>query len=490
MELHSLSIHQLAEKLTKGQLSSRQATEHLFERIKSCDSDIHGYLELHQEAALAQADRIDKRRSQGKTMGPLAGVPIAIKDNICISHGKTTCASKILGNFKAPYDAHVIEALNAAEAVILGKTNMDEFAMGASTENSGFGVTRNPWDLQRVPGGSSGGSAAVVAADLAYAALGSDTGGSIRQPAAFCSVVGLKPTYGRVSRYGLVAFGSSLDQIGPITKTVADAALLLNIIAGHDRRDSTSGQLEVPDYLSNLEKPVNPLRIGVASECFQEGLDEEIAQAVRQALKVYESMGAEIVELPMERNKYALAVYYIVATAEASSNLARYDGVRYGYRHKDAKDHIDMYSASRAHGFGAEVKRRVMLGTYTLSAGYYDAYYLKALKVRTLIKQDFDKAFEQVDCILGPVTPTLPFKLGEKIDDPLTLYLSDVYTVMANLTGLPAISIPCGFSSAGLPIGLQLTTKAFSEELLLRIARMFEQASHYHLQKPPLAGPE
>jgi len=486
MELHCLTVQQLSSELAKGQLSSRQATQHLFQRIERHDPAIHGYLELHPDAALAQAERIDKRRSRGETLGPLAGVPLAIKDNICISHGRTTCASKVLGNFQSPYDAHVIGALNAADAVILGKTNLDEFAMGASTENSGFGVTRNPWDLQRVPGGSSGGSAAVVSADLAYAALGSDTGGSIRQPAAFCSVVGLKPTYGRVSRYGLVAFGSSLDQIGPIAKTVPDVALLLNIIAGHDRCDATSADLEVPDYLAKLDHHVKPLRIGVASEYFGPGLDKEIAQAVRRALDLYASLGAEIVELPMPLNKYALAVYYIVATAEASSNLARYDGVRYGYRHKDPKDHIDMYSASRAHGFGAEVKRRIMLGTYTLSAGYYDAYYLKALKVRTLIKQDFDKAFEQVDCIAGPVTPTPPFKLGEKIDDPLTLYLSDVYTVMANLTGLPAISIPCGFSSAGLPIGLQLTTKPFTEDLLLRIARMFEQATDYHLQKPKL----
>ncbi len=486
MELHCLSIHQLAAELAKGQVSSCQATEHLFERIERHDPVIHGYLELQQDAAIAQADRIDKRRNDGETLGPLAGVPLAIKDNICVSHGRTTCASKILGNFQSPYDAHVIEALNAADAVILGKTNLDEFAMGASTENSGFGLTRNPWNPETVPGGSSGGSAAVVAADLAYAALGSDTGGSIRQPAAFCSVVGLKPTYGRVSRYGLVAFGSSLDQIGPIAKTVPDAALLLAAIASHDRRDSTSAELEVGDYLAEIERPVKPLRIGVASEYFGPGLDKEIAQAVRRALDLYESLGAEIVELSMPLNKYALAVYYIVATAEASSNLARYDGVRYGYRDRDSKDHIDMYSASRAHGFGAEVKRRIMLGTYTLSAGYYDAYYLKALKVRTLIKQDFDKAFEQVDCIAGPVTPTPPFKLGEKIDDPLTLYLSDVYTVMANLTGLPAISIPCGFSSAGLPIGLQLTTKAFSEELLLRIARMFEQATDYHQRKPKL----
>ena len=486
MESHSLSIEQLSAELARGQLSSRQACEQLFARIDRCDGPIHGYLELHREAALARADEMDKRRSDGEHLGPLAGVPLAIKDNICMIGGHTTCASKILGNFQAPYNAHVIESLNAAGAVILGKTNLDEFAMGASTENSGVGVTSNPWDLERVPGGSSGGSAAVVAADLACAALGSDTGGSIRQPAAFCSVVGLKPTYGRVSRYGLVAFGSSLDQIGPITKTVADAGLLLGVIAGHDARDSTSAEIEVGDYLGKLDEPVKPLRIGVASEYFQEGLDEEVGRAVRRALDVYASLGAEIVEISLPLNKYALAVYYLVATAEASSNLARFDGVRYGYRHENPKDHIDMYSASRAYGFGAEVKRRIMLGTYALSAGYYDAYYLKALKVRTLIKQNFDKAFEQVDCIAGPVTPTLPFKIGEKIDDPLTLYLSDVYTVTANLTGLPAISIPCGFSSAGLPIGLQLTTKPFTEALLLRIGRMFEQASDYHEQKPKL----
>ena len=486
MELHCLSIQQLSSELAKGRLSSRQVTEQLSDRIERCDPPIHGYLELQRDAALAQADQIDKRRRDGQTLGPLAGVPLAIKDNICMTCGQTTCASKILGNFQSPYNAHVIEALNAADAVILGKTNLDEFAMGASTENSGFGATRNPWNLQTVPGGSSGGSAAVVAADLAYAALGSDTGGSIRQPAAFCSVVGLKPTYGRVSRYGLVAFGSSLDQIGPITKTVADAALLLGIIAGHDPRDSTSATIEVGDYLAKLDQPVKPLRIGVAREYFQEGLDKEVAQSVRRALDVYASLGAEIVDISLPLNKYALAVYYLVATAEASSNLARFDGVRYGYRHENPKDHIDMYSASRAHGFGAEVKRRIMLGTYALSAGYYDAYYLKALKVRTLIKQDFDKAFEQVDCIAGPVSPTPPFKIGEKVDDPLTLYLSDVYTVTANLTGLPAISIPCGFSSEGLPIGLQLTTKPFTEELLLRIARMFEQATDYHLRKPKL----
>ena len=486
MELHALSIQQLSSELATGQVSSLQATECLFERIAQYDATINGYLELHRDHALAKASQIDDRRSQGENLGPLAGVPLAIKDNICMSNGRTTCASKILESFESPYNAHVIDRLNVADMVILGKTNLDEFAMGASTENSGFGPVRNPWDIQRVPGGSSGGSAAVVAADLAYAALGSDTGGSIRQPAAFCSVVGLKPTYGRVSRYGLVAFGSSLDQIGPIAKSVADAALLLGAIAGHDSRDSTSADKQVSDYLAKLDQPIRPLRIGVPKEYFAEGLDKDIAQAVQDALKVYESLGAEIVEISLPRDKYALGVYYLVATAEASSNLARFDGVRYGYRSPDAKDHVDLYSASRADGFGAEVKRRIMLGTYALSAGYYDAYYLKALKVRTLIRQDFEKAFEQVDCIAGPVTPTPPFKLGEKIDDPLALYLSDVYTVMANLTGLPAISIPCGFSSQGLPIGLQLTTKAFTEESLLRVARMFEQASDYHRQKPKL----
>ena len=489
MELHKLTIQQLASELAHKRVSSREVTEQLFARIEQYDGAIHGYLELQREAALAKAEQIDQHRiNKTDGLGPLAGIPLAIKDNLCMKQGRTTCASKILGNFRAPYDAHVIEALNAAGAVILGKTNMDEFAMGTSTENSGFGPTRNPWNLETVPGGSSGGSAAVVAADLAYAALGSDTGGSIRQPAAFCSVVGFKPTYGRVSRYGLVAFGSSLDQIGPLTKDVADAALLLGLIARPDRRDSTSVDMEVPDYLENLDEPVKPLKIGVPSEYFGAGLDKEVAQAVRQALDVYASLGAEIVEVSLPRYKYALAAYYLVAPAEASSNLARYDGVRYGYRQENPKDYIDMYSASRAEGFGPEVKRRIMLGTYILSAGYYDAYYLKALKVRTLIREDFDAAFEQVDCIAGPVSPTPPFKIGEKAQDPLALYLSDVYTVMANLAGLPAISIPCGFSSVGLPIGLQLTTKPFTEELLLRTARMFEKATDHHLRKPQLSA--
>ncbi|NIA06731.1 MAG: Asp-tRNA(Asn)/Glu-tRNA(Gln) amidotransferase subunit GatA [Actinobacteria bacterium] len=486
MELHELTIQQLSDELATKTVSSREVVEQTLKRIEKYDPVIHGYLEVHSEAALARANQIDQRRSQGDKLGPLAGVPVAIKDNMCTTEGHTSCASKILGNFCAPYDAHVVKALNAADAIILGKTNMDEFAMGTSTENSGFGPTRNPWNTETVPGGSSGGSAAVVAAELAYGALGSDTGGSIRQPAAFCSVVGLKPTYGRVSRYGLVAFGSSLDQIGPLTKDVSDAALLLRTIAEHDKRDSTSVNAEVPDYMAKLNEPIKGLKIGVPKEYFGPGLDDEVAEAIRKALDVYESAGAMIIEISIPRYKYALAAYYLVAPAEASSNLARYDGVRYGYRIKNPKDYVDMYSASRADGFGPEVKRRIMLGTYTLSAGYYDAYYLKALKVRTLIKEDFDKAFENVDCVAGPVTPTPAFKLGEKIDNPLSLYMADIYTVTANLAGVPAISIPCGFSAAGLPIGLQLTTKPFTEDLLLRIARMFESATDHHLPRPKL----
>ena len=486
MELHELSIGQLAGELAGRKVSSREVVEHVLGRIEKYDGKINGYLEVLAEEALARAEQIDQQRSQGDKLGALAGVPIAIKDNMCTKQGHTRCASKILDNFRAPYDAHVVEALNGAGAIILGKTNMDEFAMGTSTENSGFGPTRNPWDTETVPGGSSGGSAAVVAADMAYGALGSDTGGSIRQPAAFCSVVGLKPTYGRVSRYGLVAFGSSLDQIGPLTKDVSDAALLLRTIAKHDKRDSTSAKMEVPNYLCKLNEPVKGLKIGVPKEYFGPGLDEEVAGAIRKALEVYEAGGAEIIEISLPRYKYALAAYYLVAPAEASSNLARFDGVRYGYRDTEAKDHIEMYSRSREEGFGPEVKRRIMLGTYTLSAGYYDAYYLKALKARTLIKEDFDNAFEQVDCVAGPVSPTPAFKLGEKIDDPLSLYLADVYTVTANLAGVPAMSIPCGFSKAGLPIGLQLTTKPFTEELLLRIARMFEQGTDHHPRRPKL----
>jgi aspartyl-tRNA(Asn)/glutamyl-tRNA(Gln) amidotransferase subunit A len=429
---------------------------------------------------------VDAKRQRGEPLGALAGIPIAVKDVLCTQGQPTTCGSKILQHFVPPYDAHVITRLRQADAVILGKTNMDEFAMGSSTENSAYQVTHNPWDAERIPGGSSGGSAAAVAACEAPLALGTDTGGSIRQPAALCGVIGLKPTYGRVSRFGLVAFGSSLDQIGCFARCVADAALVLETIAGHDARDSTSVDKPVPPYSKSVEQPVQPLTIGVAREHFSAGLDAEVEQAVRSSLKVYEGLGAAIKEISLPHSPYAVAVYYLVATAEASSNLARYDGVHYGYRDKEYADLIDMYSRSRGEGFGKEVKRRIMLGTYALSSGYKDAYYLKALRVRRLIKEDFDKAFDACDVIAGPTTPTAAFKIGEKAEDPLAMYLSDIYTISCNLAGLPGISIPCGFTKGGLPIGLQLLAAPFEEEKLLRVARMHERATDWHQRRVPL----
>ncbi|MEE9585158.1 MAG: Asp-tRNA(Asn)/Glu-tRNA(Gln) amidotransferase subunit GatA, partial [Candidatus Brocadiales bacterium] len=426
----------------------------------------------------------DTRVKGGERPGLLAGVPTAVKDNICTRGLRTTCASKILGNFVPPYDAHVTERLKAEGAVIVGKTNLDEFAMGSSTENSGFKPTRNPWDADRSPGGSSGGSAAAVAAGMAYMALGSDTGGSVRQPASFCGVVGMKPTYGRVSRYGLVAFGSSLDQIGPITRDVRDAALLLQVIAGHDERDSTCAKMPVPDYVSTLEDRIDGVRIGVPKEYFAEGLNDEVRQAVEGAIETYKSLGASVVEISLPHTPYAVAVYYIIATAEASSNLARYDGVRYGYRTAASDGIISMYSRSRAEGFGSEVKRRIMLGTYALSSGYYEAYYLKASKVRNLIRQDFLSAFEDVDVILGPTSPTPAFRIGERIENPLEMYLSDVFTIPANLAGIPGISIPCGFTLENLPIGMQLMGRHFDELTLLKVARAFEKETDYHLKRP------
>ena len=479
------TANQLRSEIASGRISSVEATKGIIDTVDRCDCRIGAYITVFRERALERAARVDARITAGEPVGLLAGVPVAIKDNMCTTFGPTTCGSKMLENFCAPYDAHVVTRLEAADAVIIGKTNMDEFAMGSSTENSALVRTVNPWDAERVPGGSSGGSAAAVAAQMCYAALGSDTGGSIRQPASFCGVVGLKPTYGRVSRYGLVAYGSSLDQIGPISRDVADAALMLNVIAGHDERDSTSvSQEHVPlvDYLAEMEQPIEGLKIGVAREFFDvEGLDAEVAQSVRDALTTYESLGAELVELSMPHVKYVIATYYIIATAEASSNLARYDGVHYGHRTARPSDYIDVYTSSRAEGFGQEVKRRIMLGTYALSAGYYDAYYLKALKVRNLIRKDFDAAFEQVDCLMCPTAPAPAFKLGEKTDDPLTMYLCDIYTLAANLVGCPAISICCGFSSEKLPIGLQIMTPAFSEAKLLRIGRMFEKRSEHKL---------
>ena len=479
-----LTAFELREKTLSGKLTAKKVVEELFAQIEEKEPLIGAYLTLDKEGALKTAEEIDARVKRGEKPGLLTGVPIAVKDNICTRGLRTTCASKILGNFVPPYDAHVVERLRAEGAIIVGKTNLDEFAMGSSTENSGFKPTKNPWDVRCIPGGSSGGSAAAVAAGMAYMALGSDTGGSVRQPACLCGVVGLKPTYGRVSRYGLVAFGSSLDQIGPIAKDVRDAAILLQVIAGHDRRDSTCAAAPVPDYLSTLDGPIDGVRIGVPREYFAEGLNKEVHQAVEGAIRTYEGLGANVVEISLPHTMYAVAVYYIIATAEASSNLARYDGVRYGYRAASSDGIISMYSRSRAEGFGSEVKRRIMLGTYALSSGYYDAYYLKASKVRNLIRQDFLSAFEKVDVVLCPTSPTPAFRLGERIENPLEMYLSDVFTIPANLAGIPGISIPCGFTRDNLPIGMQIMGKHFDEATLLKVARAFERETDYHLRRP------
>ncbi|MGA2172956.1 MAG: Asp-tRNA(Asn)/Glu-tRNA(Gln) amidotransferase subunit GatA [Sedimentisphaerales bacterium] len=480
------SAKQLRDKIAGREIKSVEATKAVFERIAKIEPTIGAYISTFEEQAIARASEVDKRIAAGKPVGQLAGVPVAIKDVMCTSFGTTTCASKILANFRAPYNATAVEKLLAADAVIVGKTNMDEFAMGSSTENSGLKQTVNPWDTQRVPGGSSGGSTAAVAAGLCYAALGSDTGGSIRQPASLCGVVGLKPTYGRVSRYGLVAYGSSLDQIGPITQTVEDCALMMNVIAGHDPADSTSVDEKtspVEDYLAKLDEPVKGLRIGIAPS-FNAGADEQVRNAIDEAIKTYGNLGVAVVEIDMPHLDYAIAAYYMVATAEASSNLARYDGVHYGHRTPLPNDYIEVYTKSRAEGFGKEVKRRIMLGTYALSSGYYDAYYLKALKVRNLIRGDFVKAFKKCDCIMMPVSPTTAFKIGEKVDDPLKMYLSDIYTIAANLAGIPGISVPCGFDDKGLPIGLQILAPAFAEANLLRIAQMYEKQSNWHKKRP------
>jgi aspartyl-tRNA(Asn)/glutamyl-tRNA(Gln) amidotransferase subunit A len=487
--MEHLTALELRKTISAGQISCVEAAEGIFQQIDSLDPIIGAYISTYPHQALKNAADIDRRIASGQPVGPLAGIPVAIKDNMCTTFGATTCASKILENFHAPYNATVVEKLLAADAVIVGKANMDEFAMGSSTENSALKTTVNPWDTTRVPGGSSGGPAAAVAAGLCCAALGSDTGGSIRLPASFCSVVGLKPTYGRVSRYGLVAYGSSLDQIGPITRTVADSALMLNVIAGHDPADSTSIDENVAplcDYLEKLDEPIEKLRIAIVPH-FNAGADRQVQNALYEAIELYKKLGAQVIEVDMPYLDYAIAAYYVIATAEASSNLARYDGVHYGYRSDRAKDYLEVYSKSRAEGFGKEVKRRIMLGTYALSSGYYDAYYLKALKVRNLIRGDFARVFQECDCIMMPVSPTTAFKMGEKIDDPLTMYLSDIYTIAANLAGIPAISVPCGFDQNDLPIGLQILTPAFTEDKLLRIARMFEAQTDWHKKKPPIA---
>jgi len=486
MELFNLTIHELQDMLKKGETTARAVNESVLGRIQSVDDRVKAYISVTgREIALEAAAEADKRRKMGDA-STLLGIPLAVKDNMCTEGIRTTCASKILANFIPPYDATVVQKLKQAGSVICGKPNMDEFAMGSSTENSGFFITRNPWDLERIPGGSSGGSAAAVAAGECIAALGSDTGGSIRQPAACCGVVGLKPTYGRVSRYGLVAYASSLDQIGPITKDVTDAAILLNIIAGHDHRDSTAANIAVPDFGLALKKDVKGMKIGIPREYFIEGMDPEVERAVRDAVKTLEGLGAEVKEVTLPHTGYAVAAYYILATSEASSNLARYDGVKYGVRAEGAKDLLDMYMKSRSQGFGAEVKRRIMLGTYALSAGYYDAYYKKSQQVRTLIKRDFDDAFTSVDIIATPTAPTAAFKIGEKSADPLQMYLSDIFTISVNLAGIPGISIPCGFTKNNLPIGLQLLGRHFDEESILHASFAYEQATEWHKRRARL----
>ena len=484
MSLTRRPASELVHLLRRGEVSSRQVAQSFLDSATARDEQVGAFLHLDAQAVLAAADAIDARRAKGEPVGVLAGIPVAIKDNLCQRGVPTTCASRMLANFKPPYTAHVVERVIAEGGVPFGKTNLDEFAMGSSTENSAFKKTRNPWDLERIPGGSSGGSAAAVAGCLAPLSLGSDTGGSIRQPASLCGIVGLKPSYGRVSRYGLVAFASSLDQVGPFAHDVTGAALLLQVVAGHDRRDSTSVDQPVPDYLATLETPLAGLRVGVAREFFGPGLDSEVEKAVRGALAVYKGLGATIVEVDLPTSPHAVATYYLVATAEASSNLARYDGVHYGHRTAEKTNLIDLYSKSRGEAFGAEVKRRIMLGTYALSSGYIDAYYTKALKARRLILEDFNKVFAQCDVLAGPTSPTAAFKLGEKSSDPLSMYLSDIYTISCNLAGIAGVSIPCGFTASGLPIGLQLQAPAMAEETLLRAARMHEKATDWHTRRP------
>lgn len=487
MSLHKLTLCELQKQFKTGGVTATEIVRAYFLRLSQVEPKVKAFVTQAKEAALIQAEDLDRKLKAWRKTNPLTGMPLAIKDNICTDGVLTTCSSRMLQNFVPPYDATVIAKLRAQEYILLGKTNLDEFAMGSSTENSAFGPSRNPWNLHCVPGGSSGGSAAAVAAEECVAALGSDTGGSIRQPAAFCGVVGLKPTYGRVSRYGLVAFASSLDQIGPITRDVADAAFLLQTIAGHDPMDSTSVDRPVPDYMRALQKrDLKALKVGVPVEFFTEGLDPDVEQAVRAAIGELKNLGAEIREIRLPSTGAAVAVYYVIATAEASSNLARFDGVKFGFRAKEAKDLLELYMKTRQDGFGPEVKRRIMLGTYVLSAGYYDAYYGKAQAVRTLVCRDFAAAFREVDLIVTPATPTPAFRLGEKSEDPLQMYLSDIFTISANLAGLPAIALPCGFSTTGLPIGVQLIGRAFEEETVLRAAHAYEQATQWHLRKPTI----
>ena len=492
MELYNFTIKQAQEKLNSKEISAEDLVKVFIERIEKNDSNINAFLTRTFDDALEQAKEIDKKRIQGEKMGELAGIPMAVKDNILTEGIKTTAGSKILENYIAPYDATVFKILKNNGAILLGKTNLDEFAMGSSTENSAFQKTKNPWDVNRVPGGSSGGSAAAVAASECIFALGSDTGGSIRQPASFCGIVGLKPTYGRVSRFGLIAYGSSLDQIGPLTKNIEDAAIVLKIISGKDKFDSTSSDEKVPEYFDSL-KSKEKIKIGIIKEFFAKGINPDVEKTINQAIEKLKEIGCEIEEISLPMTEYALPTYYLLAKSECSANLSRYDGVKYGYSEtkenpEKVKDLIDNYFISRAKGFGKEVKRSIMMGTYALSAGYYDAYYLKAAKVRTLIKEEYQKTFQKFDCLIGPTAPTAAFKIGEKIEDPLTMYLSDIYTVPINLAGLPAISIPCGFvkseNNSELPVGLQIIGNYFDEEKILRLANLYEKATEWNLKRP------
>lgn len=486
MELYELTAHEMSDLLKNKKVSSVELTKSILNRIEKTDSKLGCYITVLKDEAMERAADVQSRIDKGEIRSPLAGIPMAIKDNMCTEGVLTTCASKMLNNFKPPYCATVAKKLSDADTVLLGKLNMDEFAMGGSTESSYFKQTKNPWDLDRVPGGSSGGSAAAVASGEAVFTLGSDTGGSIRQPAAFCGTVGIKPTYGAVSRYGLVAFASSLDQIGPLTKDVTDCALVLNAITGHDSMDSTSANVDYPDYTKALVNDVKGMKIGIPKEYIGEGINPEVRKTVLDAIENLKKLGAECEEFSMPVTEYAIPAYYLIACAEASSNLARYDGIKYGYRAEKFTDLLDLYKQTRSEGFGAEVKRRIMLGTYALSSGYYDAYYNKALQVRTLIMKGFDEAFSKYDLVIGPTTPTTAFKIGEKTDNPLEMYLGDIYTVSVNIAGLPGLVVPCGFDSKNLPVGLQLIGKPFAESTLLRVAYTYEQNTEFHKKKPLL----
>ena len=489
MELYSKTLSEIAKDIKNKKVTIKEVLDSVYKRIEDVEPKVGAYITLTKNEAYKRADELQEKLDKGEDIGLLGGVPIAIKDNICTKNVKTTCASKMLENFEPIYNATVIEKLEDAGAIMIGKTNMDEFAMGSSTETSYFKKTANPWDVERVPGGSSGGSAACVSADMAYAALGSDTGGSIRQPASYCSVVGLKPTYGLISRYGLIAFASSLDQIGPFGKTVEDTAIMLNVIAGHDKKDTTSADLEKKDYTKSLVNDVKGMKIGVPGSFVNDGINNDVKEAYDNSVNTLKELGAEIVDVKLEYAKYSLATYYIIATAEASSNLGRYDGIRYTYRSPEAKTLKEIYKKSRSEGFGAEVKRRIILGTYVLSSGYYDAYYKKAQQVRTLVMNEFNKAFEKYDIIVTPVSPTTAFKLGERSTNPMEMYLADICTVSVNIAGLPGMSIPCGVDSQGLPIGMQLIGNKFCEETIINAAYAYEQETKFREKyKPTFKG--